>query len=114
MMQWTGLSTSQQGLHDRMAALGQIRAQHAALRRGTRTTLSSDQDLWVFETATPPGDPSPDTVYVGINRTDADRTSTMVPTGLTELLTSTPSSATVTIPARQTRIWSQPAGDGGP
>jgi glycosidase len=114
MMQWTGLSTSQQGLHDRLAALGQIRAQHAALRRGTRTTLSSDQDLWVFETATPPGDPSPDTAYVGINRSDADRTSTMIPTGLTELLTSTASSATVTIPARQTRIWSQPAGDAGP
>jgi glycosidase len=114
-MPWSPLNPDQQRLHDRVAALGQIRAQHPALRRGSRTELFSDIDLWVFEMSTLPGDPVTDSVYVGINRSDTDRTSTMVPSGLTELLTNAPSSATVTIPARQTRIWSQPAlGDAGP
>jgi glycosidase len=113
MMQWTGLSTAQQTLQARISALGQIRAQHPALRRGSRTTLDVTEDLWVFEVATVPGDPVTDTVYVGINRSDNDLTSTMVPTGLNELLTNTPSSATVTIPARETRIWAQPAVDAG-
>jgi glycosidase len=108
MMPWSGLTADQTRLHDRIAALGTIRAAHPAMRRGTRTTISVDADLWVYSITTPAGDPTPDTVYVAINRSDSDRTSTGIPAGLNELLTSTPSTATVTIPARQTRIWASP------
>ena len=115
MMQWSNLSTAQQALHDRIAALTHIRAAHPALRRGTRTTLTVTEDLWVFEVSTAPGDPTPDTVYVGINRNDTDLTSTMIPSGLPELITNATSSGTVTIPARETRIWANAAaGDAGP
>jgi glycosidase len=106
MMQWTGYSAAQQGLHDRIAALTAIRAAHPAMRRGARTTLEVTEDLWVYELATLPGDPSPDTVYVGINRSDNDLQTTALPAGLTEQLTMMPEGASpVTIPARQTRIF---------
>jgi glycosidase len=106
MMMWSGLSTAQQGLHDRIAALTALRAAHPAMRRGLRTTLDVSEDLWVYELATQAGDPDPDTVYVAINRSDSDLTTTKLPAGLTEQLTMTPEgSSPVTIPARQTRIF---------
>jgi glycosidase len=105
MMPWTGTSAAQQALTARIKALTAIRAAHAATRRGTRKTLAADADLWVYELSTPAGDPTPDTVYVAINRSDADRTTSVLPGGLTELLTNTAVSGTVTIPARQTRIF---------
>jgi glycosidase len=106
MMVWTGWSAAQQGLHDRIKALGAIRAAHPAMRRGTRTTMEVTEDLWVYSLATLPGDPSPDTVYVAINRSDNDLTTTALPSGLTELITNTPEGPSpVTIPARQTRIF---------
>jgi hypothetical protein len=76
------------------------------MRRGNRTTLDVSADLWVYEMATPAGDPTPDTVYVAINRSDNDLTTTALPAGLTEQLTMQPEGASpVTIPARQTRIF---------
>ncbi|HEY8040608.1 MAG TPA: alpha-amylase family glycosyl hydrolase [Polyangiaceae bacterium] len=105
MMQWTGTSPDQQSLYARIKALTAIRAAHPAMRRGTRTTLTADADLWVFSSTTPSGDPQPDTVYVAINRSDADRQVTTLPAGLTELITGTPASGTITVPARQTRIF---------
>ena len=39
----------------------------------------------------------------------------MIPSGLPELITNATSSGTVTIPARETRIWANAAaGDAGP
>ena len=106
MMQWTGYTQAQQGLHDRIKALTTIRAAHPAMRRGTRTTLDVSEDLWVYSLSTLPGDPTPDTVYVAINRSDNDLTTSALPSGLTELLTNAPEGASpVTIPARQTRIF---------
>ncbi len=105
MMQWTGYSAAQQALYARIKALTTIRAAHPAMRRGTRSTLQVDADLWVYELTTSAGDPVPDTVYVGINRSDADRQTTMLPTGLTELITNTPVTGAVTIPARETRVF---------
>jgi glycosidase len=106
MMQWTGYSAAQQGLHDRIKALTAIRAAHPAMRRGARTTLQVTEDLWVYSLATTAGDPVPDTVYVAINRSDNDLTTTMLPSGLTELITNSPEgSSPVTIPARQTRVF---------
>jgi glycosidase len=106
MMPWSGYIQPQQTLLARMQALGQLRAAHPAMRRGLRTTLEVTEDLWVYEMATEPGDPTPDTVYVGINRSDNDLTTTALPSGLTEQLTMQPEGASpVTIPARQTRIF---------
>jgi glycosidase len=106
MMQWSGYIAPQQTLLARVQALGQLRAAHPAMRRGVRTTLDVSADLWVYEMATASGDPMPDTVYVAINRSDNDLTTSKLPSGLTELLTNTPEGASpVTIPARQTRIY---------
>jgi glycosidase len=119
MMQWTGYSTAQQGLHDRLANLLKIRNGHPALRRGTRTTLSVSMDLWLFSETTTVGTAT-DTVYVAINRSDAPITATGVPAGLPELVTTVPASGMSTgndsIPARTTLVWSSyvpPAGDAG-
>jgi hypothetical protein len=58
-----------------------------------------------------------DTVYVGINRNDSDRTTTAVPSGLPELVVGgSTSTGNDTIPARQARIFSSyvaSAGDAG-
>jgi glycosidase len=102
MMQWTGYSAEQQALLARLKALTAIRAAHPALRRGHRTTLSVDPDLWVYQLTV-----AADTVIVAINRSDSDRQVTTVPAGTPELLTGTTSASPTTIPARQTRIFSQ-------
>ncbi len=106
MMPWSGYNQPQQTLLARMQALGQLRAAHPAMRRGNRTTLDVTEDLWVYQMSTASGDPTPDTVYVAINRSDNDLTTTALPAGLTEQLTMQPEGASpVTIPARQTRIF---------
>ena len=106
MMPWAGLSSAQQGLHDRVAALAALRAAHPAMRRGQRVTLDVSSDLWVYQLSTAAGDPTPDTVYVAINRSDGDLTTSKLPPGLTEQLTMMPEGASpVTIPARQTRVF---------
>jgi glycosidase len=116
MMQWSGYSTAQQGLHDRLATLLGIRNKHPALRRGTRTTLYVDIDLWLWSETTTVG-LATDTVYIAINRSDTDRTASGVPAGLPELVTgSGMSTGNDDVPARQTRVWSSyvaPAVDGG-
>ncbi|HEY1696406.1 MAG TPA: alpha-amylase family glycosyl hydrolase [Polyangiaceae bacterium] len=105
MMTWSGTSPAQQGLYARIKALTAIRAAHPAMRRGTRATLFVNEDLWVYELTTQAGDPSPDTVYVAINRSDADMQTTALPGGLTELITNTPATSPMTIPARETRVF---------
>jgi glycosidase len=106
MMTWTGTSAAQQGLYARIKALNAIRAAHPAMRRGSRKTLDVSQDLWVYELDTLAGDPTPDTVYVAINRSDGDLTTSSLPSGLMELITNQPEGGSpVTIPARQTRVF---------
>ncbi len=105
MMPWSGYSAPQQALLARIQALTAIRNAHPAMRRGTRSTLQVDADLWVYKLTTKSGDAAPDTVYVAINRSDADKAVSMLPTGLTELITKQPAAASVTIPARETRIF---------
>jgi len=106
MMQWTGYSSAQQTLHDRLATLLKIRAEHPALRRGNRATVNVGLDLWVYSLTTTVG-ASTDTVYVAINRGDNDMTALMVPAGLPELVTgSGTSTGSDDVPARQVRIWS--------
>jgi glycosidase len=108
MMQWSGLSTAQQSLHDRIAKLTAIRAAHPAMRRGTRATLFADADLWVYSESTVDTKGVTDTLYVGVNRNDTDRITTTVPPGLPELVVGgTTSTGSDTIPARETRIFSR-------
>ncbi len=104
MMQWSGYSPGQQYVHDRIKALTTIRAAHPALRRGQRTTLVSNADLWLFVTKTPVPQ---DEVFVAINRGDSDKSVSVLPNvTLTELVTNqTITGPTVTVPARQTRVW---------
>jgi len=101
-MQWTGLSANQTYLKTRLAKLGDIRSKHPALRRGTRTTLESNADVWAYSRVT-----TGDTVYVAVNRSDSDKPVTSMPSGaLTELVTGAAANGpNVTIPARQTRIF---------
>ena len=75
------------------------------MRRGTRTTLDVDAGPLGLLAHDHAGRPVADTVYVAINRSDSDRTTTALPAGLTELLTNTPAPGPSTIPARQTRIF---------
>jgi len=101
-MPWGALGTNQAYLKDRLAKLGDIRHKHPALRRGTRTTLESNADVWAYSRIT-----NGDTVYVAVNRGDSDKNVTTLPSGaLTELVTGAAANGpTVSIPARQTRIF---------
>ena len=101
-MTWTGWTADQQFLRDRMKALLTIRADHPALRRGIRNTLSSSGDHWLFHAVT-----SGDEIWVGINRGDSDRPVTGLPSvPLKELITVTDSpGSTGVVPARQVRVW---------
>ncbi len=69
MMQWDGYNAGQKELLGRVQALGAARAAHPALRHGTRTTLSVDDDTWAYQMSD-----GSDTVWVVINRGDSART----------------------------------------
>ncbi len=101
-MQWSGLSSNQTFLRDRIKKLADIRAKHPALRRGTRQTLSSSVDTWTFVRST-----TGDTVYVAVNRSDSPKEVSGLPAGPLEDLVSaqTANGPTVSVPARQTRIF---------
>jgi glycosidase len=101
-MQWSGYSTGQTYLYDRIKLLLAIRKAHAALYKGFRTSLSATNDTWLFVQETPE-----EQVYVGINRGDTDAQLTGVPSAtLQELVTATNvTGPTVTVPARQVRIF---------
>lgn len=103
MMQWDGWNASQNFLHDRIKVLASIRAKHPSLRRGVRATINADNDTWVFKRET-----TGDTVYVAINRSDAPKEVTGLPAGTLndEVTSTTANGPTITIPARQARIFS--------
>lgn len=101
-MPWSGLDANQTFLRDRVKKLTKIRADHPALRRGRRTTLEANANLWVFSQTV-----ESDTVYVAINRGDSDVSTNKLPSGaLDELVTTTTATGpSASVPARQTRIW---------
>lgn len=101
-MQWGSLPANQETLRDKVKALTAIRAAHPALRRGRRTTLDAQDDLWLYRMAT-----TGDEVFVLVNRADADRSTSALPGGTyTELLGGgTASGGAVTVPARSARIY---------
>ena len=96
-MVFDGLNANQTFLKGRVAKLLDIRNKHPSLRRGTRTTLSVDSDMWVFSRVT-----TGDTVYVAINRGDNAKTASLPAGNYTELVAG---SGDMSVPARQTRIF---------
>jgi glycosidase len=96
MMQWTGHTPHQLWLRDRLATLGRVRQEHAALRRGTRATLGASGDVLVYS-MTSPGE----TIYVALNRGDAAQPAVNLPAGdYVDLVSNAPVAAPVSVPAR--------------
>jgi glycosidase len=101
MMTFTGLTGNQTWLKDRLSKLLAIRAAHPALRRGLRSTLRADSDVWVFSKQS-----VEETVYVAINRGDAPASIGGLPGTADELVAGeAPSGGRATVPGRQTRIY---------
>jgi glycosidase len=105
VMQFDNLTSDQQFLKTRLKLLGTIRAAHPALRRGHRITLSATADTWVYSMTS-----AEETVYVAINRGDADQNVTGLPgSSLHELVTDqSVNGANLSVPARQVRILVTP------
>jgi len=101
MMTWSGLSTPQQWLHGRVAKLLQIRNAHDATRRGSRTTIVANKDVWAYSVTY-----NSDKLYVVINRGDTAQSVTLGAGTVTELIEGgTVAGSVVSVPARQTRIY---------
>jgi glycosidase len=76
MMAFGGWNSHQTWLHDRIAALAHIRAQHPALRKGTRAGVDYGQDTYAFRMSD--GD---ETIYVLLNRADGQSNLNGIPAG---------------------------------
>ncbi|HMJ51888.1 MAG TPA: alpha-amylase family glycosyl hydrolase [Polyangiaceae bacterium] len=101
MMPWSGLGPPQQWLHDRVAKLLKIRAEHPATRAGTRTTIVANRDVWAYTLTS-----ASDKLHVVINRGDSVADVALGAANLTELLEgATGAGPVVSVPARQTRIY---------
>ena len=66
MQRFTGLSAAEQASLANAQKAGTLRANHAALRRGTRSHVVLEDYFWVFKVAH-----EDDEVYVAINRDNA-------------------------------------------
>ncbi len=100
-MQWNNLSADQQWLRSRVAALGQLRKNHAALRRGKRANISATDDTYAYSMSD-----GTETIYIAINRGDSDQTVSGLPAqSMQDLLNqSSVSGPNVLVPARSTRV----------
>lgn len=100
-MQWSGLSVDQQWLRTRVAALGQLRKTHAALRRGKRAIISATDDTFVYSMSD-----GAQTLYIAINRGDSDEAVSGLPSqAMQDLLNqASVSGPSVLIPARSARV----------
>ncbi|MBI5537668.1 MAG: hypothetical protein HY898_33400 [Deltaproteobacteria bacterium] len=102
MMQWTGYGAGQNLLLAHLKKLGKIRADHEALRRGSRTTIGNTTS----ETMAYKMESGSQTVYVLVNRGDAQQSIGGLPSGsFDELLTATTvSGPSATVPPRSSMI----------
>jgi glycosidase len=109
-MDWNtgGYTAGQQLLLDAIKTLTTIRAEHPALRYGTRATLSSDQDTFAYSMELATGGELDETVFVAINRADGANDVGGIPDGsyLDELSGETVmvEGGTVSVPARWLRV----------
>ena len=101
MMQWGGYSDGQKKVLAHLKKLTKIRADHPALRRGTRKALGATDDVLAYQMTTPG-----DEVLVVINRADGDNAALGVPAGsFVDLLTGeTLQGPAVTVKARSGRV----------
>lgn len=108
-MQWSNYSAGQLLLRGHIEALGQIRKDHVALRRGKRTPLWASADTMAYKMSTTT--PMVDNVIVAINRGNAQASVGNLPNGTyTDLLTNTPitiNGGNLNIPARKSIIFAQ-------
>jgi glycosidase len=105
-MQWSNYSAGQTLLRTHIEKLGQIRKDHVALRRGKREGLWAQGDVMAYKMS----NASPaDTVYVAINRGDAQASVSGLPSGaLTNLLNNqTVTGPTINLPPRTSMILIQ-------
>lgn len=100
-MQWEGYSSDQTWLRERVARLGQLRAQHPALRRGARTSLSADTNTYVYSMSD-----GTETLYIAINRGDSDEQVNGLPVrAMTDVYNQqSVTGPAITVPARSARI----------
>jgi glycosidase len=101
MMPWMSYSPAQQQLFAKLQKLGAVRAAHSALRRGDRTTLSYDDESWLYQ-MTDGGD----RVWVAINRSDSAKSIAGLPAQpLTDQLTGEQvSGPSLAMPPRSARV----------
>ncbi|MBK8252882.1 MAG: hypothetical protein IPK82_09460 [Polyangiaceae bacterium] len=104
MMQWSGYSPWQTLLLNHIKKLGKIRADHVALRRGSRQTLAVTNDTITYKMTS-----GAETVYVVINRADSSQSAGGLPSGsFTDVLTNAAvSGPSVNVPARSGMILVQ-------
>jgi len=102
-MDWnsSGYNAGQRLLLERTKKLGAIRKAHAALRRGSRITLSVTDDTWAYKMSD-----GADSLYVILNRSDDTKTASGLPVSSfrDELLGGTVSGPDVSVPPRSARI----------
>ncbi|MBC8073123.1 MAG: hypothetical protein IAG13_32675, partial [Deltaproteobacteria bacterium] len=104
-MQWDGYSAGQSWLFERVQRLLAIRAAHPATRRGTRTTLASDADTFVYSV-----EYGSDALWVVVNRGDAMRTVDGLPSEslLDEVTDEQLEGPSIEVPPRTTRVLARP------
>lgn len=99
-MPWSGLNNHQTWLRDQLARLIELRHQHPALRRGARTTVGVDTNVYVYRMADGAGD-----LYVALNRGDDQAGAPGLPAGdYTDLLSGAELTAPLDVPARSALI----------
>ncbi len=100
-MQWSGYSDGQELLRDHISALAAIRAEHVALRHGSRETLSVGADTMAYRMQE-----GSDSVFVVLNRSDGSATAGGLPSGsYVDLLdSSSHSGPEISVPARSSRV----------
>ncbi len=103
-MQWSGYSAGQTLLLNRIKKLTKIRADHKALRQGTRTIIGVTNDTLAYRMQG-----AGDTVYVVVNRGDSQQSVGGLPGGaMTDLMTDAAvSGPQVNVPARSSMILVQ-------
>lgn len=104
-MQWSGYSAGQTFLLNHIKKLTSIRANHPALRRGTRQSISATTDTFAYKMTL-----GGEEVVVAINRGDSPQPIGDLPGGsLHELIRDTTvSGPTVTVPARSAMVLVAP------
>ncbi len=99
-MQWDGYSDDQTWLRDQLAALGRVRREHEALRRGTRQTLGVTANVYTYAMTS-----GGDTVIVVLNRGDENEAAQGLPGGTyVDLVNGGTVTAPVTMPPRSALV----------